>query len=68
LPVPVKTVAAEIEMMPSIKKTYGGLRSVLKLGINNAIPFLAPSMKDYTGLSFSVGSWRKISITLIEGF
>jgi hypothetical protein len=39
LPIHVNTAAAEIEITPSIKKTYGGLRSVRKSGINNAIPF-----------------------------
>jgi hypothetical protein len=39
-------------MTPSIKKTYGGLRSEAKSGMNNALHFLSPSMKDYTGLQF----------------
>ncbi|MGC1130200.1 MAG: hypothetical protein WA875_11620, partial [Candidatus Acidiferrales bacterium] len=39
MPANVKTAAAEIEMMPSIRKIYGGLKSELKSG-NNNISFL----------------------------
>jgi hypothetical protein len=34
-----KSVAAEIEMTPSVKKTFGGLRSEFESGGMNSVPF-----------------------------
>jgi hypothetical protein len=37
LPVYAKTAAAEIEMMPTVKKPFGSLRSGFKAGINRVV-------------------------------
>jgi hypothetical protein len=51
LPVNAKNAAPEIKMTPTVKKTFGGLRSD-ELGMNNALHFLFASMRGYTALPF----------------